>query len=105
MRVTPDVKISTEKAIRAAARKLFLRHGFDDTSTREIAERAKVAVGTLFNYFSSKEALALAIAAESFAAGRALAMERIVRRRASDDDGTAGPESANAERTPPVHGN
>lgn len=97
MRVTADVKISTEKAIRAAARKLFLRHGFDATSTREIAERAKVAVGTLFNYFPSKEALAVAIAAEGFQAGREQAMRRLGR----GSDGAASGVQADGEPSTP----
>lgn len=85
MRVTAKVKQSTEKAIRTSARRLFVKHGFDATSTRQIAEAAKVAVGTLFNYFASKEALAVAIAAEAFANGRIEAAERL----AAQDDGRA----------------
>jgi AcrR family transcriptional regulator len=77
VRVTGEVKQATEKAIRASARRLFVRKGFEATSTREIAVAAKVAVGTLFNYFPSKEALAVALAAEAFAAGRAEALRRM----------------------------
>ncbi len=76
MRVTLETKQATEKAIKAAARKLFVRKGLEATSTREIAKAADIAVGTLFNYFPSKEALAIAIASEAFAAGRARATER-----------------------------
>lgn len=77
MRVTPEVKVATEKAIRAAARKLFMRKGLEGTNTREIAGAARVAVGTVFNYFPSKEALAMSIAGEAFAAGRAAAQKRL----------------------------
>lgn len=73
MRVTAEVKVSTQQSIRKAARRLFARRGVQGTSTRDIAEAAKIAVGTLFNYFPSKEALAVAIAAESFAEGSAAA--------------------------------
>jgi AcrR family transcriptional regulator len=90
VRVTAQVKLATEKAIRTSARKLFVRKGFDATSTRQITLAAKVAVGTLFNYFPSKEALAVAIAAEAFAAGRAQARQRLEeeaqRRRSLEED-------------------
>ena len=41
-----------EKAarIRTAARELFARHGYDETTTRSIAEAAEIATGTLFLY-------------------------------------------------------
>ncbi len=77
MRVTLETKQATEKAIKAAARKLFVRKGLDATNTREIARAADIAVGTLFNYFPSKEALAIAIASEAFTAGRRRAHERM----------------------------
>jgi AcrR family transcriptional regulator len=83
VRVTAQVKLATEKSIRAAARRLFVRKGFDQTSTREIALAANVAVGTLFNYFPSKEALAIAIAAEAFDSGRARALRRLEERPSS----------------------
>ncbi|HWE76377.1 MAG TPA: helix-turn-helix domain-containing protein [Stellaceae bacterium] len=45
--------------IRNAARALFIEKGFDDTTTREIALRAGVAIGTLFLYASDKRDLLL----------------------------------------------
>jgi AcrR family transcriptional regulator len=78
VRVTPKVKQATEKAIRASARKLFIRKGLDATNTREIARSAGIAIGTLFNYFPSKEALAVAIAADAFDAGRTKAHDRLL---------------------------
>ena len=45
-----------------AARDLFQSQGFDETSMDEIAQRAVVSRGTLFNYFPSKEALLEGIA-------------------------------------------
>lgn len=88
MRVTARVKEATEKAIRAGARRLFVRRGLDGTSTREIAQAAGIAAGTLFNYFPSKEALAVSIAAEAFAAGRGQGRRRL------DAPGAARPASA-----------
>lgn len=40
--------------ITRAARSLFAKHGYEQTSTRQIAARAKVGVGTVFVYFPEK---------------------------------------------------
>jgi AcrR family transcriptional regulator len=45
------------RRIRDAARSLFVANGYDDTSTREIAVRAGVALGTLFLYAANKRDL------------------------------------------------
>ena len=42
-----------------AALSLFQQKGFDATTTKSIARRAKVAEGTVFNYFETKEDIAL----------------------------------------------
>ncbi|MGB0061986.1 TetR/AcrR family transcriptional regulator, partial [Candidatus Binatus sp.] len=47
--------------ILAAARRLFDRKGYDATSMENVAARAGLAVGTLYNYFPSKEELLFAI--------------------------------------------
>jgi AcrR family transcriptional regulator len=52
-------KEKTKKAILAAALKLFAEKGFYNTSTRAISRKAGIAEGTLFNYFETKEDLAL----------------------------------------------
>lgn len=49
-----------EKIIRAA-RTLFQRKGFEATTTQEIAERADIGTGTLFNYAKTKEELLLIV--------------------------------------------
>lgn len=49
------------KSIIITAMKLFNEFGFHATPTSKIAKKAKVSVGTLFNYFDSKEALIHAI--------------------------------------------
>ena len=61
MRVTAKVKQQTRERILRSARKLFEEKGFDETTTRDIAARARIATGTLFNYFPTKEALALCL--------------------------------------------
>jgi AcrR family transcriptional regulator len=54
-------KLERERRILAAARRLFDRKGFTDTSMEEVATRAGLAVGTLYNYFPSKDQLLFAI--------------------------------------------
>ena len=49
------------KHILFTAMKLFNEHGFHATPTSLIAKKAKVSVGTLFNYFTTKEELIHAI--------------------------------------------
>ncbi|MDB4969245.1 MAG: hypothetical protein JWN44_4934 [Myxococcales bacterium] len=50
-------KRDKEARIRAAALALFREKGFAATTTREVAERAGIATGTLFLYVKSKEEL------------------------------------------------
>jgi len=47
--------------IMEAARRLFARRGFEGTTTRRIAERARVNEAIIFRHFSSKEELYRAI--------------------------------------------
>jgi AcrR family transcriptional regulator len=57
MRVTAETKAATRQSILQAARRLFAENGFEATTTRDIARAAKIASGTLFNYFTTKEAI------------------------------------------------
>ncbi|MFD7818682.1 TetR/AcrR family transcriptional regulator [Streptomyces sp. NPDC059785] len=50
-------KAATRQAIADAALELFLEHGFDRVSVRDVAERADVSTTTLFAHFPGKEAL------------------------------------------------
>jgi len=52
-------KERTRQAILRAALNLFAEKGFYQTTTRAISRKAKIAEGTLFNYFETKEDLAL----------------------------------------------
>lgn len=45
-----------------AAAVIFLRKSFDDTRIEQIARQADVSVGTVYNYFPTKDALLLALA-------------------------------------------
>lgn len=50
--------------IKSAALELFLNNGFDETTTRDIASRANVAMGTVFIYAESKRDLLFLIVNE-----------------------------------------
>ncbi len=52
-------KERTKRHILEAALTLFRKRGFYETTTKEISKKAKIAEGTLFNYFRTKEDLAL----------------------------------------------
>lgn len=52
-------KEQTKARILEAALELFGKKGFYKTTTKEISRKARIAEGTLFNYFKTKEDLAL----------------------------------------------
>ena len=54
-----EQKEAIRKRIVDAALALFQTKGFDQTTTRQIAVKAKLAEGTIFNYFETKEDIAL----------------------------------------------
>jgi AcrR family transcriptional regulator len=80
MRVTAQTKAATRERIIDAARQLFAAKGFEASTTRDIADAAGIASGTLFNYFATKEDIVASLAAESVAetnlefAGREMGM-------------------------------
>jgi len=54
-------KLETRERIRAAAAELFTRHGYGAATMRQIARRAHVGLGTLFNYAEDKRDLVFLI--------------------------------------------
>jgi len=54
--------------IRAAARESFSKHGYDAATLRQIAKRAHVGLGTLFNYAQDKQDLIFFIFNEELSA-------------------------------------
>ncbi len=62
MRVTAQTKAATRTRILQAAQRLFADKGYEQTTTRDIADGANIASGTLFNYFPSKEAIVACLA-------------------------------------------
>jgi AcrR family transcriptional regulator len=65
MRITNDAKLATRQRILEAARRLFAQDSYESTTTRDLAREAGIAAGTLFNYFPTKEAVALSLAVEA----------------------------------------
>ena len=59
MRLREQKKKEKLLRIERAARALFRELGYEQTTTRAIAERAEIAAGTLFTYFPEKRALLL----------------------------------------------
>jgi len=53
---------ATVTAILDATEQQLVAHGYDGTNTNNIARRAGVSVGTLYQYFPNKEAVVLAVA-------------------------------------------
>lgn len=54
-----EQKEAVRRRIVDAALALFQSKGFDETTTRQIARKARLAEGTIFNYFETKEDIAL----------------------------------------------
>ena len=52
-------KDRTKERILEAALKLFNKYGVEGTTTKQVSKAAGIAEGTLFNYFKTKEDLAL----------------------------------------------
>src|SRR5262245_50808496 len=67
MRVTAETKAATRERILDAAQRLFAGQGFESATTRDIAREAEIAAGTLFNYFPTKEAIALCLVSAAYA--------------------------------------
>ena len=70
MRISEQAKQQCRARILEKASELFAARGFEATTTRDIALAAGVAAGTVFNYFPSKETMAMTMANEALARGR-----------------------------------
>jgi AcrR family transcriptional regulator len=56
-----EQRAATRRRVLKAAAKLFVERGYEKTTTRAIAHRAGVAVGTVFTHFPDKATLAEAL--------------------------------------------
>ncbi len=59
-------KAETRQAIVGAASELFLQHGYDNFSLRQVAEQIGYSPGTIYLYFDDKDDLLFTIADEGF---------------------------------------
>ncbi|MUG92262.1 TetR family transcriptional regulator [Scytonema sp. UIC 10036] len=62
----PPSEAQTRDRILQAARRLFASQGFDGTTTRDLAQAAGVAEGTLFRHFSNKKAILVEVATQGW---------------------------------------
>lgn len=58
----PPSEAQTRSRILQAALRLFASQGFDGTTTRDLAQAAGVAEGTLFRHFTNKKAILVEVA-------------------------------------------
>ncbi|MDJ1184285.1 TetR/AcrR family transcriptional regulator [Roseofilum casamattae] len=63
---SPKPEQQTRTRILDAAQRLFARQGYDGTTTRDLAQAAGVAEGTLFRHFKNKKAILLDIATQGW---------------------------------------
>jgi len=82
MRISVQAKQETRIRILEKAAKLFIDKGFEDSTTRDIALAAGLAAGTMFNYFPSKETMAMTMVTEALLLGR----EDFQRRKTGEED-------------------
>ncbi|BAZ15952.1 TetR family transcriptional regulator [Calothrix sp. NIES-4071] len=62
----PPSEAQTRNRILSAAQRLFAAQGFDGTTTRDLANAAGVAEGTLFRHFSNKKAILVEVATQGW---------------------------------------
>lgn len=78
MRISKEAKIKNRQTILEAAEKLFSDKGFEKTTTRDIAIAVGMAAGTMFNYFDSKETLAMTLVVDALRRGRMVYAQRLI---------------------------
>lgn len=81
MRVTTQTRLATRERILSVTADLLLACGWEGVTTRDITAAAGIANGTLFNYFSSKEAVAASLISDALGT----AEQDFHRRRTGDE--------------------
>jgi AcrR family transcriptional regulator len=64
-KVSDEYREARRAQILAAARRCFIRQGFQETSMQDLLAEAGLSSGAVYNYFASKEEIIVAIAEES----------------------------------------
>ncbi|HBE16188.1 MAG TPA: TetR/AcrR family transcriptional regulator, partial [Cyanobacteria bacterium UBA11367] len=60
------VDTTTKCRILQTAQRLFARHGYNATTTRDLAAEAGIAEGTLFRHFETKKAILIELATQGW---------------------------------------
>lgn len=76
---TQDRSKATIDALCAATARVLVKEGYDRASTNKIAEAAGVSIGSLYQYFPSKEALVAAVIDRHMAAMMEVVRESLAR--------------------------
>lgn len=63
--ISPSESETRTRILKSALR-LFARQGYDGTTTRDLAEAANVAEGTLFRHFTNKKAILVEVATQGW---------------------------------------
>jgi AcrR family transcriptional regulator len=63
---SPPTEVETQTRILQAAQRLFARRGYDGTTTRDLAQEAGVAEGTIFRHFENKKAILVEVATQGW---------------------------------------
>lgn len=75
-----DRSSATVDALLEATAQILLSHGYERASTNEIARRAGVSIGSLYQYFDNKEALVAELARRHFGHIESVVVENMVPR-------------------------
>lgn len=62
----PKIIENIEERIFASAQELFYEQGYEQVNIRQIARKSGIAVGTLYNYYSNKNEIYLAVLNKSW---------------------------------------
>ena len=62
----PKIILNIEDRIFLSAKELFYEKGYEHVNMKDIAKRADMAVGTLYNYFSNKNELYISVLEQSW---------------------------------------
>ena len=74
-----DQKMATRERLLEAAKQLFIAQGYEETTTRQLAQASGVSVGTVFAHFADKPALLRAILHDDIETALARARKEITR--------------------------
>ena len=64
----PRLKVTIRDRILEAGQHLFARHGYERTTTKQLADAAKISEGTFFRYFNHKKDLLVTLVSQGWSA-------------------------------------